>query len=374
MDFLLQGAALNSSISRVNRSARLLSYLACSAILTLSGCASYTKKAASPEAISALKGAGVSRTGGGEEFRVLTSEAAIAGGFVAALTGGIAGATVMHALTKTESAKVLERSGITDPSLDVSRDLGTRLQQATATRVSQNLKPVKSEAIQDIDLASQATDRFVLDVRVRNWGATYLTTQWNRYTATFALQARLIDKSKKASVAEGHCKFINLQDPNPFTYEQLLANRAERLQEDLAQYATKCVDEVWDQMFPSLGFSGGAGTRLRTKDPIATIASVTTDDSPMNVSTAPTTTDKVLGNSTIARQYHLYLSKPKPKAFAVSESGASWMAWGESFNPTVKETIPQRALRGCQERSQTPCVLYAVDDKVIFEQGLEGKR
>lgn len=96
--------------------------------------------------------------------------------------------------------------------------------------------------------------------------------------------------------------------------------------------------------------------------------------SPMIVLPPPSAADKVLENSTIAHRYHIYLSRPKPKAFAVSESGGWWMAWGESLNPMVKETIPQRALRGCQERSQTPCVLYAVDDKVVFGQGLEGKR
>ena len=95
---------------------------------------------------------------------------------------------------------------------------------------------------------------------------------------------------------------------------------------------------------------------------------------PLIVLPPSTPADKVLENSTIAHRYHIYLSRPKPKAFAVSESGGWWMAWGDSLNPTVKETIPQRALRGCQERSQTPCVLYAIDDKVVYGQGLEGKR
>lgn len=106
----------------------------------------------------------------------------------------------------------------------------------------------------------------------------------------------------------------------------------------------------------------------------ASPVSSSTSGSPMIILPPPSAADKVLENSTIAHRYHIYLSRPKPKAFAVSESGGWWMAWGESLNPTVKETVPQRALRGCQERSQTPCVLYAVDDKVVFGQGLEGKR
>lgn len=126
------------------------------------------------------------------------------------------------------------------------------------------------------------------------------------------------------------------------------------------------------QMSPSQGPSA-AVTSPSSADASAAGATGTVA-STMIVLPPATPADKVLENPTVAHRYHLYLSRPKPKAFAVSDSGAWWMAWGESLNPTVKETVPQRALRGCQERSQTPCVLYAVDDQVVYGQGAEGKR
>lgn len=401
--------------------AGLLSLLL-TALLGLTGCVSYTKKAAAPEVAEAMKGAIVARTGGGTKFQLLTSEAAAAGGFVAALTGGIGGAVVIHSMTRVESEKIQNLGGLTDPSIDVSRDIGARLQQTRGSRVSETLLPVQSESTKDISSSASSTARFVLDIRTRSWGATYLPTQWNRYTTTFALQARLIDKSSGTSVAEGHCRHIDLKDPNPSTYEQLIANRAERIRTDFARYSASCVDEVWDQMFPSLRTSGLTIAADQVSDSVVTRASGGSGlqpealhssgtavvpvgleaplmkgkasiqssgispsseirvapregtNLPMAEAASATSVDKVLGTPTVVQRYQLYLSRPKPKAFAVSDSGASWMAWGESMNPTVKETIPQRALRGCQERSQTPCVLYAIDDKVVYGQGLEGKR
>ena len=186
---------------------------------------------------------------------------------------------------------------------------------------------------------------------------------------------------------------LNAQRP---TYDELMENSGARLHDDMAAYSRACVQDLWDQIFAvheksmksaalhSVSMAGVSGS----PSPIA--ASSAAQASPLisssssgasNRGSAPlivlppsTPADKVLENSTIALRYHIYLSRPKPKAFAVSESGGWWMAWGESLNPTVKETIPQRALRGCQERSQTPCVLYAIDDKVVYGQGLEGKR
>ncbi|MBQ0937755.1 hypothetical protein [Ideonella paludis] len=85
---------------------------------------------------------------------------------------------------------------------------------------------------------------------------------------------------------------------------------------------------------------------------------------PMIVLPPRTAADRVLENSQIAHRYHIYLSRPNPKAFAVSANGGWWMAWGEG--PGVQGTVSQRAVRGCEERSNSTCVLYAVDDRVVF--------
>ena len=57
--------------------------------------------------------------------------------------------------------------------------------------------------------------------------------------------------------------------------------------------------------------------------------------------------------------YRAFLSRPMPRAFALSASGAwGWAEEGES--PDL------RALASCQQLSNAPCQLYAVDDNVVW--------
>jgi hypothetical protein len=59
--------------------------------------------------------------------------------------------------------------------------------------------------------------------------------------------------------------------------------------------------------------------------------------------------------------YEAFLSKPKPRAFALSVTGAwSWATLGE--DPL------RQALENCNKRSKTLCRLYAVDDQVVWSE------
>jgi dienelactone hydrolase len=57
--------------------------------------------------------------------------------------------------------------------------------------------------------------------------------------------------------------------------------------------------------------------------------------------------------------YREYLSKGAPRAFAISGSGAwSWAEEGD--DPS------ERALKACQKNSRVPCLLYSVDNDVVW--------
>ena len=58
-------------------------------------------------------------------------------------------------------------------------------------------------------------------------------------------------------------------------------------------------------------------------------------------------------------QYKVFLSKPYPRAFAVSPSGA-W-SWAEDGDDPVEQVLAD-----CQKHSSEPCKLYAVDDNVVW--------
>jgi hypothetical protein len=58
-------------------------------------------------------------------------------------------------------------------------------------------------------------------------------------------------------------------------------------------------------------------------------------------------------------QYKVFLSKPYPRAFAVSPTGA-W-SWAEDGDDPVDQVLAD-----CQKHSTEPCKLYAVDDNVVW--------
>ncbi|WP_433691539.1 dienelactone hydrolase family protein [Herbaspirillum seropedicae] len=57
--------------------------------------------------------------------------------------------------------------------------------------------------------------------------------------------------------------------------------------------------------------------------------------------------------------YAKFLQVPLPRAFAISRSGQSGLAWGGD-NPS------ERALQNCQKNSPEPCALYAIDEDVVW--------
>lgn len=66
-------------------------------------------------------------------------------------------------------------------------------------------------------------------------------------------------------------------------------------------------------------------------------------------------------------RYQVFLTKPLPRAFAISEAGEWWMAWGKV--PRDPDTPPaERAVRDCQKNYAKPCFLYAVDNTVVYKK------
>ena len=62
--------------------------------------------------------------------------------------------------------------------------------------------------------------------------------------------------------------------------------------------------------------------------------------------------------------YNLFLDVKSNKAFAISADGT----WGARWNPWVPiEEIKRQALKDCQKRASKPCLLYAVNDEVVWK-------
>lgn len=60
-------------------------------------------------------------------------------------------------------------------------------------------------------------------------------------------------------------------------------------------------------------------------------------------------------------KFQEYLQKPKPRAFAISDNGHFAAIWGAQSSDAAN-----RALQGCRTAAGKDCVLYAVDDVIVF--------
>lgn len=65
--------------------------------------------------------------------------------------------------------------------------------------------------------------------------------------------------------------------------------------------------------------------------------------------------------------YEAFLSKPLPRAFALSESGGWWMSWGtKPKDPSASMDPAIRAVPDCERYHQRRCFLYVVDEVVVW--------
>lgn len=62
-------------------------------------------------------------------------------------------------------------------------------------------------------------------------------------------------------------------------------------------------------------------------------------------------------------QYQRYLQAPTPKAFAVAPTRQHW-AW----NSGTADDVNTQALKRCEERAKQGCVLYGVDNNVVYKE------
>lgn len=359
--------------------------LAVSCVFLESGCSTQVKKNSGDNLSSQLRGQLVTHTVGDAKFRVQTTGNAVMAGVAASFTGGLAAQAIHDSVSLAKGQEVAVAAGLIDPARGISAVLAKRLETSLGALPDGRLNIVPAEEAFRIVDATPNSARYILDVRTQDWQANYLRSQWARYGAAYGVKVRLIDRVKRTSVSEGACDYISKSEPNPPDYDELIADSAARIRKYMDTFTERCIEDVWTQMFPA---SSLQARTLPIAGPVQAAIVAPSLVAPQVVQPRAATAVRVpsMEAQTViapeanvlspqaAKRYQVYLTKPDPKAFAVSENGGSWMAWGESLNPMVKESLAQRALRGCEERSQTRCVLYAVDSKVVYGQGLEPRR
>lgn len=142
--------------------------------------------------------------------------------------------------------KIVGDNNVDDPAPYISSRLSKELADKRSVGVSDKKMSVTGSSQKEIMGSSQD---LILDVMTVNWSVAYFPTDWSHYRVIYSAKASLIDAKSKVVLAEGFCAKVPEQTPESPTYDQLLANGAERLKQELKMAADYCVGEFLSKTF-----------------------------------------------------------------------------------------------------------------------------
>jgi len=163
-----------------------------------------------------------------------------AGNMMFGALGGLAGVE--------EGNKIATANGLANPADAIAQELAIALRD---TQGAQAAAPVAVETNDVERIAAQAKGkaRFVVDVETRMWHVIYFPTDWTHYQVPYVAVARLIDADTARVLAESSCKVEPGTNAGAPTYDELLANGAERLKASAAASAATCAAQFKRDMF-----------------------------------------------------------------------------------------------------------------------------
>lgn len=213
---------------------RITTLLASVAILT--GCATANKQPIDSKALATLKNETVTYT-----VRKKPDFAAMTPGKAAfALIGAFA--------MISEGNKLVSDNNVPDPADAISVGLAQALEANQGARLAMPPVSVTADDADQLAGSAKGKARFVIDAKTINWSFVYFPTDWTHYRVIYSAKARLIDADRKVVVAEGFCSRVPKTNENAPTYDELLANDASVLKNELALAAQECVKTLKAEM------------------------------------------------------------------------------------------------------------------------------
>jgi hypothetical protein len=153
---------------------------------------------------------------------------------VFALIGGLAMIGVGNGIVRSNN--------IEDPADYIAAALSADLRTKYDLQVSPSLMPVSTDEVAQLPKGSSGAD-LLLDVRTINWAFVYFPTTWNRYRVRYSARLRLVDIKNGRVLVEGKCSRMPEEEASAPSYDELLANGAQRLKAELRKAADYCIDE-----------------------------------------------------------------------------------------------------------------------------------
>lgn len=140
--------------------------------------------------------------------------------------------------------QLIQENDVDDPANYIADALLEELKQRHNVKSILSQQTIaKSEDVAELSRQYGEAD-MLLDVRTINWSYTYFPTNWTHYRIIYSVKLRLIDTKTSKAIAEGFCARVPEGTENAPTHEELLANNAQRLKDELRIAADHCIHEL----------------------------------------------------------------------------------------------------------------------------------
>ena len=161
----------------------------------------------------------------------------------AAITAGKAMFAMIGAVAMISAGnEIVVNNNVEDPAIYIVEKLSADLSAKYGTKVSTKSVTITDDDVQAASKNNPGVD-VILDIRTINWSFAYFPTTWDKYRVMYSARLRLIDVKDEKVIAEGFCSRVPDQTPSSPTYEELLANNAERLKRELKEAADFCIGD-----------------------------------------------------------------------------------------------------------------------------------
>lgn len=169
---------------------------------------------------------------------------------IAAFTGGILG----YVKVTKDGNKIVKENSIEDPSIEMTQNLANYIGSLHKIEI------IKQETAKEIDYYDEekiakeykGIANYALDIRTINWSFGYLPMRINSHRVIYSSKLRLIDTENSKIIAEGFCARIPDGSGYYPTYDELLANSAKIIKEELNKSAAYCIDMFKEKVFTPL--------------------------------------------------------------------------------------------------------------------------
>jgi hypothetical protein len=138
---------------------------------------------------------------------------------------------------------IVRENKVEDPADYISSRLIADLAQKHSLSPAENGGTLVADETPEKLATQYASSNYLLDVRTINWSFGYFPADWNSYRVIYSAKLRLIDTSNAKVMAESFCSRVPDKTDGAPSLDELTANQAQRLKDELRAAADYCIGE-----------------------------------------------------------------------------------------------------------------------------------